>query len=382
MAISKIKSDSIDSIAAAKIPNLDAAKITTGSIADARVPASAVTQHVTATDLTPAHQGIAKLGLIMATEHNRVAGNYGNTFIDIFQDDTGITTETNVDRNASEYVSTVIGATTNATGTLISDTQTVASTSAISGIFTYTDSAGTNTIGTDLKIYFTANNGTNWTEAASYGTATTFSGSIKQVKLGKTTVTAGTQVAVKAVWANQSGSTTSAYETGDRRASITVTHSGFASWGEGQPNGLIVDGGNADQYQTGSRFVFATATPSAGAYIRFQFSTAKLITEAKWVGCTSASGVWKWQGSNDGSSFTDIGSSFTLVSNSGWQGSVLGTFMTMTSLSGNTTSYLYYQIAWVSGATYGGDYQVEVEFKVSTPVGVKVAHLNGWAVNY
>jgi|TARA_R110002051_G_C8589915_1_gene478651 hypothetical protein len=95
---------------------------------------------------------------------------------------------------------------TPATGTLISDPQTVASTTEVSGVFTYTDAAGTNAIGTDLKIYFTANNGTNWTEAASYGTATTFSGSIKQVKCGKTTVTAGTQVAVKAVWANQSAS--------------------------------------------------------------------------------------------------------------------------------------------------------------------------------
>ena len=44
----------------------------------------------------------------------------------------------------------------------------------------------------------------NWTEAASYGTAQTFSGSVKMVKLGKTTVTSGTQVAMKAVWANQS----------------------------------------------------------------------------------------------------------------------------------------------------------------------------------
>ena len=392
MALSKIKSDSVDSIAATKltgtvdnaritldaaeIPNLDAAKITTGSIANARVPAAAVTQHVTAADLTPAHQGIANLGLIMATEHDKVAFNLTGSFIDIFQDNSGITTETNVDRNASEYVSSVtssttvttpssasdytgstgsatigsgtvtwnvgdksmrstnsvsgdfeftgrltagdgsggwLGAfpvsevgtfadgheagsmrsmtnsfflawtsrayatngsnkgsaiqttfnpntnevfkltrvgstikyfidgvlyttltsqttadmylciggggstgiaytglswsapaeTTNATGTLISDAQTVASTTEVSGVFTYTDSAGTNTIGTDLKIYFTANNGTNWTEAASYGTATTFSGSVKQVKLGKTTVTAGTQVALKAVWANQ-----------------------------------------------------------------------------------------------------------------------------------------------------------------------------------
>tara|TARA_B110001454_G_scaffold193239_1_gene193993 strand:- start:61 stop:1938 length:1878 start_codon:yes stop_codon:yes gene_type:complete len=103
---------------------------------------------------------------------------------------------------------------TSATGTLISDAQTVASTSEVSGVFTYTDSAGTNTIGTDLKIYFTANNGTNWTEAASYGTATTFSGSIKQVKMGKTTVTAGTQVAIKAVWANQVASSKVAHLNG------------------------------------------------------------------------------------------------------------------------------------------------------------------------
>ena len=98
--------------------------------------------------------------------------------------------------------------TTGATGTLISDAQTATeSTTEVSGAFLYTDNAGTNTIGTDLKIYFTANNGGAWTEAASYGTAQVFSGSIKQVKLGKTTVTAGTQIAIKAVWANQVAST-------------------------------------------------------------------------------------------------------------------------------------------------------------------------------
>jgi len=100
---------------------------------------------------------------------------------------------------------------TNATGTLISDPQTASSTTECSGVILYTDNAGTNTLGTDLKIYFTANNGTNWTEASSYGTAQTFSGSIKQVKLGKTTVTAGTQVALKAVWANQVSGSKVAY---------------------------------------------------------------------------------------------------------------------------------------------------------------------------
>ena len=67
----------------------------------------------------------------------------------------------------------------------------------------YGDATGTATIGTDLKIYMSANNGTNFTEAASYSTAQTFSGSIKMVRLGKTTVTSGTQVKLKAVWANQ-----------------------------------------------------------------------------------------------------------------------------------------------------------------------------------
>jgi hypothetical protein len=353
------------------ITSLDATKLT-GSVDVARLPSTVLNSNVDA-DLTPAHQGIANLGLIMATEHNKVAFNLTGSFIDIFQDDSGVTTNTTVERHSSEYYYpttttsswstsaydrtnrqsritvttnhtflqqyggqnsvinmildgvvdtafdgtnevlintgaaankyfrfdfgsgnsikiteaewfrngtgthgtyrwqggndgtnwTTIGAdftlggtasppatilstgisgnttgyrwyqllgisgshvlhwdqgvnfkesaytsssSTPATGTLISDPQTVASTTEVSGVFTYTDAAGTNAIGTDLKIYFTANNGTNWTEAASYGTATTFSGSIKQVKCGKTTVTAGTQVAVKAVWANQSAS--------------------------------------------------------------------------------------------------------------------------------------------------------------------------------
>jgi hypothetical protein len=93
------------------------------------------------------------------------------------------------------------------TGTLISDTQTAStSRTTASGVIIYEDGAGTSTLGTDLKIYFTANNGTNWTEASSYGTATTYSGTKKLVKLGSTTVTAGTQVAMKAVWASQSAS--------------------------------------------------------------------------------------------------------------------------------------------------------------------------------
>lgn len=441
MAITKIKSSNItdDSITAAKIADgtvvaadiadgtitdakigaLNASKLT-GSIADARVPASAVTQHVTGYDDASIRSDILKLALHQAIDGNRVAYNLDNSFIDGFEDDTGITTETNVDRNTSgEYVSSItgtapdsnyvfvvqsdttnnsttftdesanahaltvvgdtkhstteekigatsiyfdgtsdyihatnnhadfafgtgdftiemwawqpsqvvnkqlicnrqdagtpvwnfftsagyqlgfatgnaillhgtatvpastwthcavtrdsgtlrmyfngvqettaanttdfhsnlklriggsdtqgttnwngyldgirvsktcrypsgtsftpyttnLGLTTSATGTLISDPQTASSSrTSCSGVIIYSDASGTATLGTDLKIYFTCNNGTNWIEAASYGTATTYSGTKKLVKLGATTCTAGTQVAMKAVWANQ-----------------------------------------------------------------------------------------------------------------------------------------------------------------------------------
>ena len=69
----------------------------------------------------------------------------------------------------------------------------------------YKDNAGTASIGTDLKIYFTANGGTNWTEAEGYNAITpVYASGIKQVRLGKTTVTGGSDVRYKAVWANQS----------------------------------------------------------------------------------------------------------------------------------------------------------------------------------
>ena len=127
------------SISSAKITSLDAAKLTgtvadarfpatlpassganltalpaanlTGSIADARVPASAVTQHVTATDLTPIRQDLAMLALYNAVSDNRAAYNLPSSFIDQFEDDTGLTTQTDVSRNiAGEYISSIVPA--------------------------------------------------------------------------------------------------------------------------------------------------------------------------------------------------------------------------------------------------------------------------------
>ncbi len=104
----------------------------------------------------------------------------------------------------------IVSATTNATGTLISTASTAPSaTTEASGVMVYENSSGTATLGTDLKAYFSADDGANWTEAASYGSTINFNGaSKKMVKLGKTTgLTSGTQMKLKAEWANQASGT-------------------------------------------------------------------------------------------------------------------------------------------------------------------------------
>ena len=122
MATSKIKSDSIDTVVATKltgtvdnarisldaaeIPNLDAAKITTGSIADARIPASAVTQHVTATDLSPIENDVAILALQNAVNANLTAHGLSNYWIEQFEDSDSVTL-TDCARNTAEYVASV-----------------------------------------------------------------------------------------------------------------------------------------------------------------------------------------------------------------------------------------------------------------------------------
>ena len=93
-----------------------------------------------------------------------------------------------------------------ATGTGIMSANTVGSSKTkVSGTMMYKDNAGTATIGTDLKIYFSCNGGSNWTEAASYNVITpVYSTGIKQIRLGETTCTAGTDIRYKVEFANQS----------------------------------------------------------------------------------------------------------------------------------------------------------------------------------
>ena len=132
MAIIKIKNPAID-LDAAEIPNLDAAKITSGSFADARIPnlatskitsgtfadariaASSVNQHATSFDDNKLVNDISTLALRQASNENKSAYNTNSMYVDVFQDSTGITNLTNASRSSNEFISTVTASTLTAT---------------------------------------------------------------------------------------------------------------------------------------------------------------------------------------------------------------------------------------------------------------------------
>ena len=98
--------------------------------------------------------------------------------------------------------------TVNASGTLISNAQTATDArTKVSGCILYEDKHGTATLGTDLKISFSCDNGSNWTAldatAGNYTAGNAFSTGIKTAHLKEVTCTSGTQIKYKAEWANQ-----------------------------------------------------------------------------------------------------------------------------------------------------------------------------------
>ena len=134
----------------------------------------------------------------------RLVGNDSTTKLLIQSIDQANASSTFADSQSS--VTTV-----NATGTALGTTNVPSSAvTDVSGVMLLKNAYGTNTLGTDVKVYFTANN-SNWTEATSYADAGTFSTGIKMIKLGKTTCTSGSDVRWKAVWANQVASSKEAH---------------------------------------------------------------------------------------------------------------------------------------------------------------------------
>jgi hypothetical protein len=78
----------------------------------------------------------------------------------------------------------------------------------MSGVILFKDNgSGTTTLGTDLMISLSANDGTNWTDVTDVNQyeviSPVFSTGIKMVKIKAQSVTSGTAPVIKATWANQ-----------------------------------------------------------------------------------------------------------------------------------------------------------------------------------
>jgi hypothetical protein len=133
---------------------------------------------------------------------------------------------------------------------------------------------------------------------------------------------------------------------GDRTATIPVTASA----------GLVVN--------TTTRFVgvgasgtyFANARTSG--WLKFDFGTAKIINELKYYQSNAVSqGTWQFEGSNDDSTWTAVGSPFEITGTA---------FVSGSAISSNTNSYRYYRINKTgAGATSSGAWAYQFEFKIS-----------------
>ncbi len=94
-------------LANARVADLPTSKITTGTFADARISQSSVSQHATTFDDSKIQQDLMVLALQQATDANKSAYSLSNSFVEQFEDSTGIDVATNVMRNASEFASSI-----------------------------------------------------------------------------------------------------------------------------------------------------------------------------------------------------------------------------------------------------------------------------------
>ena len=155
---------------------------------------------------------------------------------------------------------------------------------------------------------------------------------------------------------NSSTSTSPAYETGNRTSTYTITtenisfrDSTFASsWVDGSFGNNPT---NSWYWNPGS-----TITSSFKWIFDLGSGNSKIYTGAKiYQNTTTNHGTWKFEGSNDGSTYT------TLSSNFSWGG-----VLTSEGTWSNDTAYRYIRLVGVSGTTSDNPYQQEIEFQTKS----------------
>lgn len=151
----------------------------------------------------------------------------------------------------------------------------------------------------------------------------------------------------------------SGYELGDRSATITVSATGITTSGGSVQN--LVDG-DETKNTTHSWYPASNQNVSSSMHIDFALSAARQFNAAK-IRMSSSSGgsngIWKWQGSNDNSTWFDVSDPFDWDFNS-------GTSLTATtsgfSFFNSPGSYSYYRLIGVSGKTSNSPWYMELLF--------------------
>lgn len=141
----------------------------------------------------------------------------------------------------------------------------------------------------------------------------------------------------------------------------TVSTSYANTGGTGDRTGIITISSNLTWTGTVSTIIngaftnslyWANNALSGIDVLAFDFGSAKVIDEFKWYQSDATThGTWVFEGSSDGSSWTGLGSSFTLTN---------GTFPIT-----NTTAYRYYRLRGLSGTARNIPWLREIEFKIS-----------------
>ena len=154
----------------------------------------------------------------------------------------------------------------------------------------------------------------------------------------------------------------------DREAEIAVTSSftwAFSSSGntsgEDLVNGLLTnDDAGGGWMPSGS---------NTDRWVKFDFGSGKVYKNAQWywINASGTEGTWKWQGSNDDSSWTDIGSSFNLTTYGGGVDNTLRNQTFSSELGSNTTSYRYYRILGLTGSANTSGRRLAMYFSESVP---------------
>lgn len=132
---------------------------------------------------------------------------------------------------------------------------------------------------------------------------------------------------------------------GDRVTRIGISTT--AVWGGGGPFDTVDGTLNDTAWLDGGQ---------NGRTITYDFLEPRIVTGAKWYQDAAGSqGTWRWRGSNDKTTWTNIGGTFTLGSSA---------TQTITTLSANTTAYRYYQLQQTAGSTNISPYVRQIEFNI------------------